>query len=244
MMVAFDRSQRTVSLAMPGYTNKMLTRFRPHYLNPSHRVTKSPGVYIPPNYGQTKHQLAQVDSSATLSPAQKLEIPGVLGTALSYVRAIEYGCKQNASQQANPILKVLQATNRLLSYCTAHRGNVLTYHVAIWHCIFTSTHRTDPDQHARPVARAIFFLGQWYVSTYQNQRYHTRNVVHHALRSGERCRSRIRRFSFLEFIFWAIFAGAQHGAYLSTAFNDIGYPQILSSSWPTTPLPSESPLTP
>ena len=52
MSVTFDRANKTVSLAMPDYITKMLTRFRPHYLNPGHRAAKTPGIYIPPKYGQ------------------------------------------------------------------------------------------------------------------------------------------------------------------------------------------------
>ncbi len=89
MTVTFDRAQTTVFLAMPDYVTKMLTRFRPHYLNPSHRAAKTTGICIPPNYGQKETQLAEFDSSALLSPTQKLEFQGVVGTVLYYARAFD-----------------------------------------------------------------------------------------------------------------------------------------------------------
>jgi hypothetical protein len=132
MTVTFNRlQQHTVSLAMPNYITEMLAHFRQHYSKPSHRVAKTSGIYIPPNYGQKEPQLSPVDSSAPLSAAQKLEIQGIVGTALYYARAVDPTllpvANELASQQANPTLKVLQASNRFLSYCTAHRDNQITY---------------------------------------------------------------------------------------------------------------------
>ena len=218
MSVTFDRANKTVSLAMPDYITKMLTRFRPHYLNPGHRAAKTPGIYIPPKYGQQEPQLAEVDSSALLSPAQKLEIQGVVGTVLYYARAIDPTllpvANEIASRQANPTLQVLHATNRLLSYCTAHRNNGLTYHA----CDMALHIHVDASylsrSHARSVVGAIFFLG--------NRLQPTRtNGTIHAISSIIPCVVA----SAAESEYAAIFAGAQHGAYLSTVLTDLGYPQ-------------------
>ncbi len=163
MKVTFNRLQRTVSLAMPNYITKMLTRFRPHYLQPGHRAAKTPGIYIPPNYGKREPQLAPIDSSAPLSAAQNLEIQGIVGTALYYARAVDPTllpvANELASQQANPTLKVQQTANRFLSYCSAHRDNHITYHA----CDMALHIHVDASylsrSHARSVAGAIFFLG-------------------------------------------------------------------------------------
>ncbi len=182
---------------MPEYTTKMLTGFRPHYLNPGHRAAKTPGIYIPPSYGQKEPQLAEVDSSALLSPAHKLEIQGVVWTVLYYARAVDPTllpvANKIASQQANPTIKVLQATNRLLSYCTAHRNNGLTYHA----CDMALHIHVDASylsrSHARSVAGVIFFLGNRLQPTRINGTIHAMSIIHHSVRSRKRRRSRIRR---------------------------------------------------
>ncbi len=74
---------------MPGYLEKALTRFRPHYLLPSHRAAGTPGRYIPPSYGSKLPQLAPEDPTHFLSYEQKKEIQAIVGTILYYARAVD-----------------------------------------------------------------------------------------------------------------------------------------------------------
>ncbi len=48
MKIRFDTGRKTVSISMPGYLQKALTRFRPHYLLPGHRAAKTPGQSTDP----------------------------------------------------------------------------------------------------------------------------------------------------------------------------------------------------
>jgi hypothetical protein len=77
---------------------------------------------------------------------------------LYYARAVDPTllpvANEIASQQAtsNPTLKVLQAANRLLSYCTAHRDKALTYHACdmalhIHMDASYATDKVDPKSH-------------------------------------------------------------------------------------------------
>jgi hypothetical protein len=43
MTIQFNPTLNTVNISMPGYLEKTLTRFRPHYLLPSHRAARTPG---------------------------------------------------------------------------------------------------------------------------------------------------------------------------------------------------------
>ncbi len=119
-----------------------------------------------------------------------------------------------ASQQANPTLKVMQAANRLLSYCTAHRNNAITYHA----CDMALHIHVDASylsrSHARSVAGAIFFLGDRLQPTKINGTIHAMSSIIPCVVA-----------SAAETEYAAMFAGAQHGAYLSTVLTDLGYPQ-------------------
>jgi hypothetical protein len=48
MAIAFNAARTAVTISMPGYVQKMLTRFRPHYLDKDHRPARTPGRYIAP----------------------------------------------------------------------------------------------------------------------------------------------------------------------------------------------------
>jgi hypothetical protein len=48
MKVSFNGARTAVTISMPGYVNKMLTRFRLHFLHASHRPARTPGKYNPP----------------------------------------------------------------------------------------------------------------------------------------------------------------------------------------------------
>jgi hypothetical protein len=69
MNIAFTST--SVSISMPGYVDKMLKRFRPHYLLPFHIPAQTPGRYTIPVY--TKVQHAIVNDSPPLSPDQRIE---------------------------------------------------------------------------------------------------------------------------------------------------------------------------
>ncbi len=132
MTIRFDTKLNTVNISMPGYLEKALTRFRPQYLLPSHRAARTPGHYIPPNYGSKLPQLAPEDPTDFLSPEQKKEIQAIVGTILYYARAVDPAllpiANEIASQQAAPTRAVLKAANRVLSYCAAHLNNAIIYH--------------------------------------------------------------------------------------------------------------------
>ena len=111
MHIKFNYSENYVTKSMPGYLEKALTRFRPHFLLPTHRAARTPGLYIPPKYGSKKPQLATTDETAFLTPAQKTEIQAIVGTILYYARAVDPTllpiANEIASQQAAPTLAVL-----------------------------------------------------------------------------------------------------------------------------------------
>jgi hypothetical protein len=110
---------RTISIFMSGYIEKMLQRFRPSYLLPSHRPSHTPGKYTTPVYRRIQ-QYVEIDDSPTLSPSQTKELQAIVGPLLYYARAVDPTllpiANELASQQATPTTKALTAANRALSY--------------------------------------------------------------------------------------------------------------------------------
>ena len=132
MNIAFNTQRTAVTLSMPGYVSKMLTRFRPQYLNPSHRPAYTPGRYIAPIYGNKSPQTTTHDTSSTLDATQRTELQAIIGTLLYYARAVDPSllpiANELASKQARPTIQVMRAANRALSYCAGHPNMCITYY--------------------------------------------------------------------------------------------------------------------
>ena len=71
--ISFNNHERTVTLSMPGYISKVLTRFAP---NLTHGAD-SPALYVPPAHG-SKVQNPTSDNTPVLSASEKTRIQGIL----------------------------------------------------------------------------------------------------------------------------------------------------------------------
>ena len=122
----FDATRHTVTLSMPGYIEKVLTRFVPDL---SH-CAETPALYIPPIYG-AKVQSPHTDTSPLLSPAEKTRIQAIVDSLLFYARGVDPtilpAVNMVASLQANPTQYVAAAALRLLQYCARYPNNSITY---------------------------------------------------------------------------------------------------------------------
>ena len=85
--IVFDYAARTATLSMPGYMDRVILRFH-RLLSTGKAQAASPSVYIPPSYGKST-QYTHVDSTALLSPADKLEMQELVGCLLYYARAVD-----------------------------------------------------------------------------------------------------------------------------------------------------------
>ncbi len=115
---------------MPGYIDKILKRFCPHYRLPTHRPAQTPGRYTIPVY--SKIQYANVDDSPSLAPDQRTELQAIIGTLLYYARAVDPTllpiANELASQQASPTVRVFKAINRALSYAAGNPSKCTTFY--------------------------------------------------------------------------------------------------------------------
>jgi hypothetical protein len=69
----------SVCLCQPGYIDKALQCFPPHYLLPTHRAA---AIY-------PRIQLVKEDKSPLLTPTQRTEIQAIVETLLYYARAVD-----------------------------------------------------------------------------------------------------------------------------------------------------------
>ena len=82
MNIAFNTARTAVIISMPDYAHKMLTRFRPQFLDKAHRPAQTLGRYIVPVYGKKSPQLTSVDDSPRLPPESITELQAIIGNLL------------------------------------------------------------------------------------------------------------------------------------------------------------------
>jgi len=206
----------SVSISMPGYIDKMLKRFRPHFRLPTHRPAQTPGRYTIPVY--SKVQYANVDNSPALDPEQRTELQAIIGTLLYYARAVDPTLlpisNELASQQASPTVRTLKAINRALSYAAGNPNKATIFHSCdmILHGHVDASYLSR--SHARSVAGAYLFLGDHNLPLKINGAIHTFSTIIPCIVASAG-----------EAEYAALFAGAQHAASLRTILADIGHPQ-------------------
>ncbi len=158
-----------------------LQQFRPNYLLPKHRAARTPGIFIAPLYGSKLLQLATEDTTNLLTNVHKTEIQAIVGTILYYARAVEPSllpvANEIASQQAAPTQAALKATNRLLSYCAAHRTGSITFHACDMCLHGVSDASYLSRSYARCVAGAYLFLGNFNRPTQINGPIHVFSTI-------------------------------------------------------------------
>ena len=190
-----DFTPTSVSISMPGYVDKMLKRFRPHYLLPTHRPAQTPGRYTIPVY--SKVQYANIDDSPPLSPEQRTELQAIIGTLLYYARAVDPTlltiANELASQQASPTVRVLKATNRALSYAAGNSSHCTIFHSCdmILHGHVDASYLSR--SYARSVAGAYLFLGDHHQPLKINGTLHTFSTILPCIARGQRWGSRVFR---------------------------------------------------
>jgi hypothetical protein len=218
MTIQFNNLRTAVTISMPGYIQKTLLRFRPNYLLPTHRSARTPGIYVPPIYGSKLPQLATEDTTDFLTAVQKTEIQAIVGTILYYARAVDPSllpvANEIASQQAAPTQAVLKAANRLLSYCAGHRTGSITFHGCDMCLHGFSDASYLSRSHARSVAGAYLFLGNFNKPTQINGPIHVFSTIIPCIVASAG-----------EAEYAALFALGQQAAALRTILHDMGHPQ-------------------
>ena len=213
MTVLFDRTARHVQLSIPGYIRKVLQRFAPSLTIGA----KSPGIYTPPRYGQPTEQSPTVDDSPRVSPAEQLNLQGLIGAVLYYCLAVDPTglpvVTALASAQSRATASTIAASRRLLAYFFNYPDNKLTLKA----CEMRLHIQSDASYLSRPNAGSVAG-GIAYLSNSDPSEISGAIHCMSSLISGVMS-------SVAEAEYVSLFMNAQHGAGLRSILADLGYPQ-------------------
>jgi hypothetical protein len=125
--ITHNRSQRTLSLAYPGYVDALLHRLRPNGV----KSAASPAIYHPPVYGSSAPQHATTDTSPPATAAHKKELEIAIGYLLYYGRCVDgrvlTATCALASAQTTATLATMADLDRLLGFVSAHRNGMKVF---------------------------------------------------------------------------------------------------------------------
>jgi hypothetical protein len=172
MTIIHDKVAQTITCSMPGYIEKVLTRFRAWA---GTKTAKSPGVYTAPQYG-IKIQLAHVDDTDPLDTDDIKTLQAVVGSMLYYARAVDPTMLPTtnhiASQQAQPTVAVRDQAIRLLQYAAAYPNNAIVFKKSKMHVILQVDASYLSRSKARSVAGGIAYFGDAADPTTENGMIH------------------------------------------------------------------------
>jgi hypothetical protein len=219
MTVTHDKINQTITCSMPGYIDKVLTRFHEWA---GTRTAKSPGVYAAPQYG-AKVQYAVEDTSEPLSPADVTTLQEIVGSMLYYARAVDPTMltitNTIASQMAVPTQAVKAQAVRLLQYAAAYPNNAIVYKKSKMHVILQVDASYLSRSHARSVAGGVAYYGDAANPTIENGMIHAISSIIDVVVSSAG-----------EAEYGAAFIFAQHGVWLRNIAIAFGHAQ------PATPI--------
>ena len=211
--IKFDSTARTATLSMPGYIDKIITRFYPNLT----RGAPSPAVYIAPHYG-SHTQTAVIDETPLLDAAGILRIQQIIGCFLFYARIIDYtmlpATTAISSEQSHATEATAAAADRLAAYAASYPNNelVLTACDMILHMQSDGSHLSRSG--ARGVAGGIAYFGNAGSPTHINGAVHVHS-----------CLLDVVVASVAECEYASLYMLARIGEWLRTIARALGYPQ-------------------
>jgi hypothetical protein len=161
MTITHNQRQRTLTISMPGYVEKMLTDLG---ITKSPHDPRSPMAYVAPIMGlKGSPQMEPVDDSAPLGPIGTNWVMRVVGKALFLGRLvsplIEKATNRIGSVQAKPTLNVLKAATRLCQYLAHHPDHTITYRPSNMRLLIHSDAAHNNESKSRSCAGGVFYLG-------------------------------------------------------------------------------------
>ena len=159
MNIDIRRDLGYLSLSIPGYVMKALTRFSPN--NTSGAL--SPSVYTPPVYGSTAPQMTHSDATPPLDQEQRHRLQQIVGVFLYYARMIDStmlpAITALASEQATATITTAESAARFLAYAASFPANELRFYASGMrlHAQVDASYLSRSG--SRSVAGGIWYLG-------------------------------------------------------------------------------------
>jgi hypothetical protein len=159
MDININRSQRHVTISMPGYIDKLLQSIRPNGI----KSASTPAIYCPPNFKNPGAQTATIDETPEASKEQKRELQSVIGTLLYYSRTVDpsicTAVHSLGSIQAKPTLNDMRKMERLLQYLSKHKDYGIRYYASNMQLQGQSDASYLSRPRAKSVCGGLFYLG-------------------------------------------------------------------------------------
>lgn len=158
--LAWDYTNGTVDLSMPGYVEKALQRF--NHPNPPSAPEDSPHTSAIPQYGAKTQFTPDPDNSAPLDKKGITLLQEVVGTLLYYARAIDNTMLVTlgtlAAAQSKGTKATAEACKKLLNYAATHPDAEIRYIASdmILHVHSDASYLSESQ--ARSRAGGFFFL--------------------------------------------------------------------------------------
>ena len=136
LTIDYNRTDRFLDISMPGYVDKLLTRFHHRKIKP----TDSPIIYTPPTYGVKAQLTAPPDDSDILTDNELLEVQAIIGAALWYSRMVDVPTYPAVAMLTTDIgtrrSSIFPKIDRLLGHLKKFPNNKIRYHASdmIYHC--------------------------------------------------------------------------------------------------------------
>ena len=144
---------------MLDYIIKALTKF--NHFRPR-KLYHSPSLYTPPKYGQ-KIQLADLNSTISLTPNEIKELQRVVGSFLFYGRVCDYtilhALNALATAQSKGTKKTKEAMLHFLNYCATHPDATVRFSASDMILKIHSDASYLTESHARSRVGEYFFMG-------------------------------------------------------------------------------------
>jgi hypothetical protein len=156
-----DLTKNKITMSMPGYVNKAIERFRAQDIPEA----KSPGIYIPPTYGQAAQTVIEPSEKdkKPLSAKQKTFIQEVVGVFLFYSRAVDptmlTQINKISSEQANPTEATMTAVKRFLGYAKRFPNAEIVIHASNMQLCVQSDASYLSESKARSRSGGILYFG-------------------------------------------------------------------------------------
>jgi hypothetical protein len=233
LKLAWDYSNRTVDISIPGYIERALHKFQhPDTTRPQH----SPHAWLAPAYGAKTQFAPDADTSAALNPLETKRVQEVVGTLLFYARAVDptmlVALGTIASSKTS--LDTAQALTQLLNYAATHPDATIRYHASsmILHVHSDASYLSAPK--ARSRAGGFFFLSNGYTP---NNVAPSPTATPPATNGSVHTPCTLMRMvlsSATEAELGALFYNAKDAAWLRTTLSEMGHPQ------PPTPIQTDN----
>ena len=216
--IAFDRDGRTVTLSMPGYVQKAMTRFA---VERKTTKTDAPADYRQPVYGKHQQLTEAADDSPPLDAARTLILQQQVGVFTYYAAALDCSMKvaisKIASRQAKPTERLWEETQTFfMQYAASWPDASLRYKASDMQLKVHSDASYLSEANARSRAGGYFYLGNC-----DNQDTTDRNAPLYALST---IISAVTA-SACEAEYAALFYNAKEAEGMRNSLADLGYPQ-------------------